>query len=743
MWDPALVQILLEAGVDVNETDRWCETALQTSVSKQGVDMAQILIAAGADLNAPAEDIVEKALEDSAFRRGNLWHLITPIQRASKYGNTELVKILLSEGANVNAYPLKAYVNEISLDDEEWNFELDDTWTALQAAVVQERAVLVQTLLEAEADVGAQGLGDTPLQLAAAQGNANIVQLLLNHGADVNAPAKAQFGNTALQAAAGTANSRLVQQLLDAGAAVNASPSPFGGRTALQAAAEKGRVEVAEILIHAGADVNAEPSPTRGRTCLQAAAEGGHEELVLLLLSNGATVSAAGAAESGGLTATQAALTLFHTGLEVDSPGTESDEASRVTTILQALLDAREEVNAPSSKCKDFSTMSATLPSLLIRTLLQLDVDQKCLHAKGYLDGRTAIGEAVAWQSEEMISVLIGAGADINIYYDDGTYPRRPRTALGMAALHGNISIARLLMDAGADINTPSDRPFARTVLQYAVEGHCTALVQLLLAKGADPNGRAATHPCSKTAFVEALTTSPIDVDMVTALIEAGVDVNNISYPKYLFNFDLDGVIIPLIRMAWQGSVEIVRLFLEAGANVNLRLDNSATALQLAVDRRDNALIQIFIDAGADINASAGWIRGRTALQRAAEAGDIRIVKFLLGHGADVNAPAGHAAGITALQGAVLCGNIKIVLILLKAGACINAPGAIEDGRTALEAAAEHGRLDIVHLLLKNDDEPEGKVDRCRRAAAFAESEGHRVIARILREHGAGQDCLG
>ena len=76
-----------------------------------------------------------------------------------------------------------------------------------------------------------------------------------------------------------------------------------------------------------------------------------------------------------------------------------------------------------------------------------------------------------------------------------------------------------------------------------------------------------------------------------------------------------------------------------------------------------------------------------------------------------------------------------MVVMLLEAGAHVNAPPATECGRMALDVAAIHGRLDIVVLLLKNDDDAEGINVRCKRAAELAASNGHLVIARILREH--------
>ena len=65
----------------------------------------------------------------------------------------------------------------------------------------------------------------------------------------------------------------------------------------------------------------------------------------------------------------------------------------------------------------------------------------------------------------------------------------------------------------------------------------------------------------------------------------------------------------------------------------------------------------------------------------------------------------------------------------------MNGAPAEKHGRTALEAAAENGRLDVLHLLLQNDNDPEMLAERCEEAAELAEEEGHRVIARILREY--------
>ena len=205
---------------------------------------------------------------------------------------------------------------------------------------------------------------------------------------------------------------------------------------------------------------------------------------------------------------------------------------------------------------------------------------------------------------------------------------------------------------------------------------------------------------------------------------------------------------------------DFVRTLLQLGADVNapprfcdaycskglngLREDQFVgfsrytTVLQKACCQNNEEIIDIFLGAGADVNAPGSPEGGLTALQAAASIGNLDRVQKLLQKGADVNAPASEEGGITALQAASIGGHLAVVILLLHKGADINSARSPIDGRTALEGAAEWGRLDIVHLLLENDHEMKGFHDRCEDAAIFAEKEGHNVIARILRNYRKG-----
>ena len=717
-----IIRFLLEAGADIDAVDRHHGTALQRAVLNGDVESVQILIDGGADIDATAGYL--------AFRHERYSLLRTPIQQASLDRNAEIVQILVNEGADVNdfgwgdyddldaweKYRRDQWESYDTTEDTEWYRDI--MMTPLQAAVFGRDAAIVQILLDAGAHVDLKGFGDTPFQMAAALNEAKIVQILWTYGADVNASATHEGGKTALQAAARAGNFELVKDLLVFGSEINATASPSGGRTVLQAAAESGNVDLAKFLIEAGANVNAYASPESGRTSLQAAVEHGHVEMVLMLLSEGADVNGFAATISGGLTALQAALWPFD---EYDEkPGVWRNEQAQ-NVILEALFDAGADLNAPSSPQRGMTTIVGAVLSGradLVRWCLFRGSDPNISAG-----GTTALGAAVLRGSDDLVTLLVEAGADANAYCEM-YYPKFAArectlwTALHVAARTGRIEIANLLLQAGAQINMPLPHPGLPTALQAAIAGDSVTMVQFLLNKGADPHAFGAqSHTTNGRSLRRGL-----DMEILNALAVAGGDLNRI------------------VEVYWLNiAEEVMQKSLDSGALIHWPAEQKGYLLQFVIQRGYTDLVQEMLDAGADINAPAVRYYGRTALQQATEKGYTNIVTLLLSCGADVNAPAGYWGGITALQGAALSGNLKIVLTLLQAGAEINAPPAVKYGRTALQAAAEHGRLDIVSLLLENDHDTEGKELRCEDAAGFAEREGHKVIARILREHKAGQ----
>ena len=109
------------------------------------------------------------------------------------------------------------------------------------------------------------------------------------------------------------------------------------------------------------------------------------------------------------------------------------------------------------------------------------------------------------------------------------------------------------------------------------------------------------------------------DVARVAALIAEGVDVN-----------ELDGGDAPLVMAAYEGHTEIVRLLLEAGADVKA-VDPSmkATALHAASYAGRTEAAKVLIEYGIDIDKQ-GPRNGYTALHDAIWQNNIDTANVLI-----------------------------------------------------------------------------------------------------------------
>ena len=215
-----------EAGANIDLANSQGCTALDIACDNGHLEIVEILLRAGADVNQLGKD----------------WR---PLRIASSAGHLEIVNALLAAGAKV---------------DEEDETRL----TPLIAAVLAGHLEVTQILLRAKANVNKATQAWTPLLAAVTKNTDEIVKILLENHADVNMPIR---GKTPLIAACSfipqpekpentARNLAIVQALLAKGADANQANYGINGCTPLQCVAQFGNSQLVPILLAAGADVN-------------------------------------------------------------------------------------------------------------------------------------------------------------------------------------------------------------------------------------------------------------------------------------------------------------------------------------------------------------------------------------------------------------------------------------------------------------------------------------------------------
>ncbi len=187
--------------------------------------------------------------------------------------------------------------------------------------------------------------------------------------------------------------------------------------------------------------------------------------------------------------------------------------------------------------------------------------------------------------------------------------------------------------------------------------------------------------------------------DNKTAAVRKLFNKNN-SYenPQFLNAHDpLSGTTL-LITAASKGLVDVCKILIDNGADVNAKDDCGYTPLHEAAYRGHLKVYELLLDNGANINATDKY--GRTPLYEAASGGHLKVYELLLEKCADkdtiVNAK--DIDGCTFLHDAAYWGYKKVCELLLDNGADVNATD--NKGKTPLDYAKNE---EIEQLLLDHD----------------------------------------
>lgn len=244
---------------------------------------------------------------------------------------------------------------------------------------------------------------------------------------------------------------------------------------------------------------------------------------------------------------------------------------------------------------------------------------------------------------------------------------------------NGSLQIIEFYLDNEiVDVNCRNEN--GETALHIASHNEDTAVVNLLLAKGANPdlqNGQ------GNTPFLIALW---YDNYLVAQRLSNAIDNVNVQG---------DGGCTPLILAARNDYLDMTQFLIDKGSDINAKDDYGWSALHYAARNNNTEMIRLLVSNGADVEIRNDI--GQTPLHLAAGQGEPDCLQLLIDSGANFNAL--DSLNNTPLLNAVYKGSVKMTALLLKAGANPNIGGL--GGYTPLLQAKSSGMYDIYNLLLE------------------------------------------
>lgn len=437
---------------------------------------------------------------------------------------------------------------------------------------------------------------DTPLALSVVEGKMELVQLYLMYGADPNRIMA--NGNTVLiRAIDRKIPKRVIELVLNYGSDPNGKNAE--GTSPMFQCISMQRFDLAQLLLDRGADPNL-PGP---KHLLWPSAY--QPTLLKLLLARGADFRRAPGIMELATSINNIESVRLLLGAGVDPNGKKDGV---YTPLCSAIRDDRGE----------------------IVTLLLANGADPNLPASEY-----PCFKCVTHQRPQYLPQVIEAGGD----------PHEPRGIIEKAVKHNNQDALIYLLDYGVDVNAKS--PEGYTPLTTAIREDRAEMVDLLLARGADPAIRGQDWPLcmavKRPNILKKLLPAVSNPKNFKGVVEMAVCANQLDSIRLLLSagFSVEdkngGVFSPLTSAIREGHKDIVRYLIdEAGADVNVPGEHLPIIKAIRRMRgEDTEILELLLARGADINL---MYRGWNAVLQAVENGDAHVLKILVekGNGVDM-----------------------------------------------------------------------------------------------------------
>ena len=715
------VELAIRNGVDVDyrcpaQEGDGTQTALYDSSRYGDVDMIRLLLSKGAAVNSPDGYSLEPG---------------STALHAAAGGHPEAAQLLLRAGANASqtdangllplhnaarwGYPevIEVLSDEASVDI---NSRTDVGGTPIYYAALHGRVEVLRLLLERGADANIPDAQDVPpLYMAAEKNHSDVVRVLL----EVVDPRRATWkGFSPLHVAADMGSIASLEVLLEDGR-LSVNGQSANGATPLYYAARHGRLGSLETLLSYGAD----PSLARDDefTPLYVAAERNHGDIVRLLLDvvdpyqsirpNGWSPLHIAATND----AKEALETLLEDGrLPIDYLTDKGETpfywaarngSHRVVEILLA-----RNADATIANNDGFQPLYAAAEqnqSDSLRLLLNVVDPRNAIKNPG---GWSPLHIAAKFDSKAALEILLEDGRlDINGLSDDGWTP------LYFAAKYSAYQAVEILLDGGADATIATNEGFYP--LYVAARNDHGEVVRLLL-EDSEVNPFEATYNPGGFTPLHAAAQFNATTALEALLDDGRLPINGLS----------DEGCTPLFYAAQDGALRAVKVLLRHGADASIEWKGKTPA-DIASQNGHHEVVAL--------------LEGRVlseAFCAAVTDGDVEGVELLISQGVDVDYLCPYDDLInwreTALCTAASEGSTRMMEVLLRAGAVVNFAGQEgPDGRqTALILAADFGQTEAVQLLLRagaNASQVDGWGGGWE-PLHYAASDGHRRVVEVL-----------
>jgi ankyrin repeat protein len=220
--------------------------------------------------------------------------------------------------------------------------------------------------------------------------------------------------------------------------------------------------------------------------------------------------------------------------------------------------------------------LSEQYPAVSKKIVRELTDDEK----------KTLVKDLITQKKLDELKALLDSGVDVNMIISSSD------SLLMTACSYSNSEMVKLLLTYNPNINYQDE--YGNNALNLAIDNmwHYKEMIPLLLEAGADPNskagaGRTAQKNSTALSKITSLTLnnkSEEEYQIVEMFLSYGADPN-IAHKT--------AGSIPLMAAAYKGDMRLVKLFLEYGVDPNLKDNQGRTALDMAIKKQQQEVIDL------------------------------------------------------------------------------------------------------------------------------------------------------